>query len=92
MLVSQMLQESPKFQIDPVLLFSRIKQRTKLLDPEKERHYKILTILIPKRKLKSPDTDIFGETNAAEKSKVSKSLSAVVFKGKTEKKKDTTKF
>jgi len=32
---------------------------------------------------KSPDTDIFREQNAAEKSKVSKILSAVIFKGKT---------
>jgi hypothetical protein len=30
-----------------------------------------------------PDTDIFGEPNAAEKSKVSKRVSAVVFRGKT---------
>jgi len=41
MLVSQMLQESPKFQIDPVLFFSRVKERTKLLDPENEDTTKV---------------------------------------------------
>ena len=83
-LVSQILQKNPKFRRVSMLLSSMVKQsENNAAWSWRRRHYKTLSNSRPKIHDYISGHRGLVESNAAEKFRVSKRLSAVVFKGKS---------